>query len=496
MGLGLLILVSVGKDNLYLSGDAEITYFKLVYKQYTNFSIETIPQFFKTEPDFSRKITINISKNADLLNKTYLYIKLPSIPPCNHSVLPSGIKKFRWVENIGFAIIKSISIEIGGLLIDRINGEYLNIYNELYLEDGHKNGIDKLIGNVNKLRSFSNGKDSYELQIPIISWFGKDSGLSIPLISLTHNDIKIHVEFENFNKCFQESPSHFITIKNKFCIFYENELIQQDFGGNIAIGKFIYFDPTSKRLYYDKVSNDFVIPTVESTKYNIIGLDSQFEVSLSLNSEVIKDESYFKYNSPSLEESYLLANYIYLDNKERWQFSNKELEYLIPLIDIIPEKKYYSTNVSYKFDLLNNPVSIIYWRALLLSNYETNNIFDYSSYPLDLTGDKILINNINLILNSINRENLTDYKFFKNMQIYLNNMNSTDKGIMMYSFSLYPNEYQPSGTFNFNSIDDAYLQLTLNKNINYQNPVLIKGYAVHYNVFRIIDGVGSLVFYN
>ena len=68
MGLGILLLVSVGKENLYLSAQPEITYFKLVYKQYTNFSIETIPQYFKTDPDFSRRITINLSKNADLLH--------------------------------------------------------------------------------------------------------------------------------------------------------------------------------------------------------------------------------------------------------------------------------------------------------------------------------------------------------------------------------------------------------------------------------------------
>lgn len=496
MGLGILLLVSVGKDNLYLSGQAEITYFKLVYKRYTNFSIETIPQFFKTEPDFSRKITINISKNADLLNKIFLYIKLPSIPICKHSSLPDGVKKFRWIEKIGFGIIKSVNLEIGGILIDKLNGEYLNIYNELNLSDGQKSGISKLIGDIPYLTKYSNGKDSYELQVPLNMWFCNDSGLSLPLISLNHNDIKIHIEFENFNKCYQESPSHYINVKNSFCLFNENEVIRQEYGGNIAIGKFVYFDPTNKRMYYDKVSNDFIIPTEESTKHNIIGIESEFEVSLTVNSQVSKDESYFKYNFPSLEQSYLLANYVYLDNKERWEFTHRELEYLVPLLDILPEKKFYSTNVSFKLDLLNNPVKIIYWRAMLLANYDSNNLFDYSSYPLNLTGNKILINDTSLFLNSISRENLTEHKFYKNLQIYMNNMSSTDKNILMYSFALHPNEYQPSGTFNFNRIDDAYLQLTLNKLINYQNPVLIKGYGIHYNILRITDGIGSLVFFN
>jgi hypothetical protein len=79
MSLGLLILVSVGKENLYLSGKPEITYFKIAYKRYTNYAIEPTPQYFKTTPDFGRRCTVNIGKNADLLGLTYLYIKLPDI---------------------------------------------------------------------------------------------------------------------------------------------------------------------------------------------------------------------------------------------------------------------------------------------------------------------------------------------------------------------------------------------------------------------------------
>tara|TARA_A100001015_G_scaffold94130_1_gene104663 strand:+ start:3176 stop:4663 length:1488 start_codon:yes stop_codon:yes gene_type:complete len=495
MGLGLLLLVSVSKENLYLSGQPEITFFKLVYKQYTNFSIETIPQYFKTEPDFSRKTTINISKNADLLHNIYLFVKLPSIPSCIHSYLPSGIKKFRWIDKIGLGMIKSVDVEIGGVLIDRLNGEYLNFYHELYLENGLDRGYDNMIGNLDDIKKFTNGKPSYELQIPLKFWFCQDSGLSLPLISLTHNDVKIHVEFERVNKCYIESPTHYITINDNFCLFNENELIKQEIQGNIAIGRFIYFDPNEKRLYYDKISNDFQIPTIASTRYNIVGMDTQFEAVLMTTSIVVKDESYFKYSSPSIETSYILADYIYLDNKERWEFIHKELEYLIPLIDNLPERKFFSTNVSYKIDLLNNPTKILYWRAMLLSNYESNDVFNYTIYPLDLESLKI-ISNSTIIINSIEREENNDVDFYQKMEIYKHKMSSPQSGIMVYSFTLYPNEYQPASSFNFNKAEDAYIQFKLNKLVNYQNPVLIKAYAVHYNVLRIIDGLGSLVFYS
>ena len=98
------------------------------------------------------------------------------------------------------------------------------------------------IGDLEILKSFTNGKESYTLQVPLNFWFCQDTGLSLPLIALTHNDVKIHVEFSAFNKCYIESPSHYIKLKNNFCLFKENELIRQDVNGIVSVGQFIYFD--------------------------------------------------------------------------------------------------------------------------------------------------------------------------------------------------------------------------------------------------------------
>jgi hypothetical protein len=74
MGLGLLLLVSVGKENLYLSAQPDITFFKVAYRRHTNYSIEPTPQYFKTTPDFSRRCTVNVAKNADLIGSVHLYV--------------------------------------------------------------------------------------------------------------------------------------------------------------------------------------------------------------------------------------------------------------------------------------------------------------------------------------------------------------------------------------------------------------------------------------
>ena len=82
--------------------------------------------------------------------------------------------------------------------------------------------------------------------------------------------------------------------------------------------------------------------------------------------------------------------------------------------------------------------------------------------------------------------------YYTNIQKYQYNFLNSQNGIYMYSFALDPLNLQPSGTLNFSKIDDAYLQLTMNKIINYQNPATIKCYAIQYNLFRVISGIGNL----
>jgi hypothetical protein len=89
----------------------------------------------------------------------------------------------------------------------------------------------------------------------------------------------------------------------------------------------------------------------------------------------------------------------------------------------------------------------------------------------------------------------TNVIYYTNLQIYLNDYVSGDNGINMYSFSLNPKEYQASGSLNFSQIDDTYIQMTLNKKINYQNIIVIRGYGLQYNLFRVTNGLGGLGYF-
>jgi hypothetical protein len=489
MGAGLLLLVSVGKENIYLSVQPEITYFRIAYKRYSNFSIETVAQYFKTIPDFSRRVTVNISKNADLLNQIYLFVQLPDIITSNHSILPEGIKKFAWTKKIGLSLIKYIDLEISGILIERNFGDWLNIWYELVVPLAKKKSYNSMIGNVEILTNYSNGKNSVNLNIPLNFWFCQDSGLSLPLVSMIHNDIKIHVEFNDFNKCYKETPTHYLKLVEPFCLFKKGELFTQIINNNQNIGEFVFFDVINQYLFYNKVKGDFSI----SNNYPLIGSITNFECNILLNSTIVKDESYFQYNIPSLLNSYLLVNYVYLDNEERFNFINKTQQYLIPIVQNIPEQIYYSTNISYKIPFIN-PNKIIFWRCCLLSNILSNNSFDYSLYPITNDNSSI-IKNIQIILNSIPRTDLNSWEHYSLLQNYINNFTTPQNGIYIYSFSLNCLDYQPSGACNFSQLDDTYLQITFNNKINYQNPVSMICYGIQYNLFRIADGLGGLGYF-
>jgi len=158
MGLGLLLLVSVGKENIYLSIEPEITFFKIAYKKHTNYSIEPTAQYFKTTPDFSRRCTVNIAKSADLIGMIYLYVQLPSIQLENIQI-NNLQKKFAWVNKIGLTLINFVEIELGGTVIDRHYGDWLNIWNELTVMNGQRKAYNKMIGNTSELIEFSINKN-------------------------------------------------------------------------------------------------------------------------------------------------------------------------------------------------------------------------------------------------------------------------------------------------------------------------------------------------
>ena len=161
-GGGLMQLVAYGAQDVYLTGNPQITFFKVLYRRHTNFAMESIENPFNGAPNFSKKVTCTIQRNGDLIYRMYLQATLPSV-----SILStdgSGAQ-FRWLNWVGHNLIKSVEIEIGGQRIDKHYGDWLHIWNELTQEAGKQAGYAKMVGNVPQLTNIIHSCNYYHVPL-------------------------------------------------------------------------------------------------------------------------------------------------------------------------------------------------------------------------------------------------------------------------------------------------------------------------------------------
>lgn len=190
----LLQLVARGRQDVYLTGSPQFTFFKHVYRRYTPFAIESIPIEFDGTPDFGRRISAVIPRKADLLSALYLEVDLPVIPP-NYAMAPPFI--YYWVNDIGHALIEDISIEIGDKEIDKQTGEWLQIWSLLSTPAEKRAGLDEMIGHWNVYPP-AGDPTALRLAIPLRFWFCNSIGTALPLIALQAHPVRIVIHLRRF----------------------------------------------------------------------------------------------------------------------------------------------------------------------------------------------------------------------------------------------------------------------------------------------------------
>jgi hypothetical protein len=519
---GIAELVARGVPDLFITGDPQITFFKTIYRHYTNFSIEAIPQYFAHTPDFGKKVSCIISRCGDLAHKAYLVIDLPSIPTFTVGVSLDSITKFAWVKKVGYAIINSIRVDIGELLIDKQYGDWLNIWSEL--TDNYTHAFDEIIGNSADLTEFSNGKNAKRLYIPLQFWFCRTSGLSLPLVCLMYSEVKITIELNDASHCYIIAPSHYIELSDSLVAFEQYEYIEQTVGGVTAAGIYMYFDVYTQRLYYYKLSTaNFQAPALASavtltraemleyvfdpnyTEYYINGLTTEFTAFPKIGG-VQRTHSHSSLGTISLTNCFLLIDYIFLDNEERELITKSKNEFLIERITYIKEQSLTSPNAKQKL-YINLSCKLIVWITPFLYNINAKDYFNYSNSYKRMTGSKLIysgntfygsnpINNEVIYFNSVERLTYRPSYYYEWIQPYQNFNYESSQGINIYSFALFPEQTNPTGTFNASQIDNIDLQINMTHLVTSLNPVKFRAYAITYDVFKVSNGLGALLFAN
>jgi hypothetical protein len=230
MGGGLMQLVAYGAQDVYLTGNPQITFWKVTYRRYTNFAIESIEQTFNGQADFGRRVQCTISRNGDLAYRTYLQVTLPEINQLmsagsgyNAGNYNTGVYA-RWLDFPGEQLIAQVEVEIGGQRIDRQYGDWMHIWNQLTMTAEQQRGYFKMIGNTTQLTfitdpSFAdvdgpcdskaprqvcaprNALPETTLYIPLQFWFCTNPGLALPLIALQYHEVKINLDIRPIDEC-------------------------------------------------------------------------------------------------------------------------------------------------------------------------------------------------------------------------------------------------------------------------------------------------------
>lgn len=449
MGGGLMQLVAYGAQDIYLTGNPQITFFKVVYRRHTNFSMENIQQTFNGNPTWGQRATAIVSRNGDLINSAYLHVSLPALtsemwthkPHLSPSNADGHVDNLLlcWTNFVGLALIEHVTVEIGGQEIDKHYGLWMYAWQELTMTQEKVDGYKAMVGATDNSPYLlvGNALLPNELHIPLDFWFNINAGLSLPLIALQYHEVRFLFQFRPFS-----------------------DLV----------------------LVIDK--NSGVIEPKENW-------------------------SLVNGNIPPVQID-LFIDYIYLDTDERRRFAQMSHEYLIEQVQEFDTSLSLSSGSGVNPVRLsfNHPCKELIWMLQRQDNINANDWFNFANAP---PGDeKIgpdLLKQAGLTLNGHQR--FTPQRgplFFRQWQPFIHHTTIPNSNLYVYSFALRPEEHQPSGTCNFSRIDNTILELQLDTatpvspvlgiNLSVGSSALLTVFARNYNVLRIMSGMGGLAYSN
>jgi len=440
MGGGLLQLVAYGAQDAYLTGNPHITFWKILYKRHTNFAMEAFRVNFTGAPVYGQRVVAVVNRNADLLWKTYVEITLPDTTAAKTGKTYDVVWTGALTRRLGYQMLQQIEVEIGGQVIDRHYGEWLYVWETLTADYDTASKLDSMVNNgtyngTNGIATSSetcNGRPNV-LYVPLQFWFNRNPGLALPLIALQYHEVR----------------------------------------------------------------------------FNITLSDATDLVSKGAWTSVAQAAA----NLPQLKDMALYIDYVYLDVDERRRFAQESHEYLIEQLQYTGQQQISTSSA--RLDLtLNHPVKELIW---MFQDARKTDCGSTTTNSAGFTQPFIYDNIVDRCRLQINGQDRFDERYgdyFWKVQPYQhhtagptagwpNNAGSAaNNPINVYSFAVRPEEHQPSGTCNFSRIDNATLvfdSVTSGGGESFPSkavPYNFRVYAVNYNVFRIMSGMGGLAYSN
>jgi len=288
-------LVAYGAQDVYLTGNPQITFFKVVYRRHTNFSVECIEVPFDSAR-FGGRNTIQVLRNGDLATQVYVKVTLPTLNTRQRGY------EVAWTRRIGHVLMNNIEVTIGGSQIDKHYGLWLDIWYELTHTDEQIRGYDNMIGDVPELTTLNSYIPQYTLYVPLQFWFNRNTGLALPLIALQYHEVRFNVEFSRLEDVLNTKGG----TASECCTGSPTGLPTNFVDASILVN-YVYLDQEERRRMA-QVGHEYLI---EQVQFN--GTES---IS-SANNRIKLD-----FNHPSKELIWVLQSSLFTQNKRFLTYYN------------------------------------------------------------------------------------------------------------------------------------------------------------------------------
>ena len=487
MGGGLMQLVAYGAQDIYLTGNPQITFFKVVYRRHTNFSMETIEQTINGSSGLtssSSSGTVTISRNGDLVSRIYV------------TSATTGITN-------GNALVNEVELEIGGQRIDKHYQEWNEIWSELSTPESKAAGMKAMTGSVGVSGSTGVGM----VQVPLNFWFCRNPGLALPLIALQYHEVKL-----KFSWGTSATTSVGAEATCKVMVDY------------------IYLD-TDERRRFAQQSHEYLIEQLQrqnetattSMKLNfnhpvkelIWTSDADYvDAKLVLNGHdrfAKQEEEYFQLRQP-------MDHHTAVPGQNLPSGLNDAITLTATTQETTPAQVDANTKLTIAVANGGLTGTVLFRNGVDGDRVEAGDILQIDNTTTAGKGGVVLITQKTSSTTTVDADTGRQFSFVtlssttqadlpmtvpadtetlairllkrsKSLQVSRTSQ-LTDK-VNVYSFALKPEEHQPSGTCNFSRIDNAKLNFDTAPHSGTMNI-----YAVNYNVLRIMSGMGGLAYSN
>ena len=504
MAGGLLNIVAVGANNIFLTGDPCKTFFKATYAKYSNFGLQKFRIDYdgqrdlrKTEPS---TFTFKIPRYADLLMDTYIVVTLPDIwspiyPPCEETGYNWAPYEFKWINNIGTHMIKEVTITCGSLTLQRYTGEYMAAMVDRDFSAEKKELFNNMVGNTIELNdpAYAHGrKNAYpsaayttdsngaepsirgrNLYIPINTWFTLNSTCAFPLIALQYNELVISVTMRPIQELFQ--------VRDVFDVEYNFPYIQPDFNQNrFQVYRYLQNPPSAnlKSSDYDNLISTWNADIHLLSTYCFLSKEETQVFAKEDHVYLVKDVFEHKYENVTgskrikVNSNGMVSNWMWFLQRNDVNLRNEWSNYTNWPYDALPSNIIAASNdpVPGLIDSNNNPINVGIATNPGINNTTNSGITITGIYHNE--NRKEILETMGILLNGEYRENILTRGVYDFIEKYTRTGGAAKEGLYCYNFCLNtsPHEYQPTGAINLSKFKTIELEInTYSPSIDYVN---------------------------